>query len=299
MSSFQGIWVPIVTPFNQGAIDFVALRRLTRHLLSSGVAGLVVCGTTGEAAALSKAEQLAVLDAVLELAPPQQVMMGLAGNNLAELLHLQGQILQRPIAGLLVPAPYYIRPSQAALQTFFKTIADASSVPIILYDIPYRTGVTLHQETLLNIVKHPRITAIKDCGGNLQTTLALLASGDVDLLCGEDAQIFSALCLGATGAIAASAHIHPELFVRLHAQVSDSQLAAARATFFQLLALINNLFVEPNPAPVKSALALQGLILDELRAPMQSSSAATVEQLRNRLAVLQGGAEKPALSVSV
>lgn len=294
MSSFQGIWVPIVTPFNQGAIDFVALRRLTLHLLRSGVAGLVVCGTTGEAAALSKTEQLAVLDAVLELAPGHQVMMGLAGNNLAELLHQQQQILQRPVAGLLVPAPYYIRPSQAALHTFFSTVADASSVPIILYDIPYRTGVTLHQDTLLAIVKHPRIVAIKDCGGNLQTTLALLASGDVDLLCGEDPQIFSALCLGATGAIAASAHIHPELFVQLHQQVADSRLAEARETFFRLLPLIQNLFVEPNPAPVKSALALQGLINDELRAPMHDSSADTVLQLRERLAALQNAGAKPA-----
>jgi 4-hydroxy-tetrahydrodipicolinate synthase len=286
MSAFQGIWAPLVTPFHNGAIDFVGLRRLVSHLLEKGVDGLVVCGTTGEPAAMGKHEQLAVLDAVLELVPAQRVVMGLAGNNLTELLQFQSEILKRPVAGLLVPAPYYIRPSQAGLEVFFRTVADASSVPMILYDIPYRTGVAFEQSTLLNIVAHERIVAIKDCGGNFSNTLALLDSGQVDVLCGEDNQIFNALCLGAKGAIAASAHIHPELFVQLHRQIRDNQLAEGRATFFRLLPLINSLFLEPNPAPVKTALALQGLIGDELRAPMQCSSESMTERLKGVLGVL-------------
>lgn len=289
MSSFQGIWVPIVTPFHNGAIDFAGLRRLVSRLLEKGVDGIVVCGTTGEAAALGKHEQLAVLDAVLEQAPPERVVMGLAGNNLTELLQFQSEILKRPLAGLLVPPPYYIRPSQAGLEAFFKTVADASSVPIILYDIPYRTGIAFEQATLLRIVAHERIVAIKDCGGNPANTLALLSSGNVDVLCGEDNQIFGALCLGAKGAIAASAHVHPELFVTLYQQLRDNHLAAGRTTFFQLLPLIHSLFIEPNPAPVKTALALEGLIRDELRAPMQRSSESTTVRLKEVLAALEGG----------
>ena len=287
MSSFQGIWVPIVTPFHNGAIDFAGVRRLVSHLLEKGVDGIVVCGTTGEAAALGKHEQLAVLDAVLEQVPPERVVMGLAGNNLTELLQFQSEILKRPLAGLLVPPPYYIRPSQAGLEAFFKTVADASSVPIILYDIPYRTGIAFEQATLLKIVAHERIVAIKDCGGNSANTFALLSSGKVDVLCGEDNQIFGALCLGAKGAIAASAHVHPELFVTLYQQIRDNRLAAGRTTFFQLLPLIHSLFIEPNPAPVKTALALEGLIRDELRAPMQRSSEATAMRLKEVLAVLE------------
>lgn len=280
MSSFQGIWVPVVTPFHDGAIDFIGLHRLVNHLLEKHVAGIMVCTTTGEAASLSRQEQLAVLDAVLQWVPAHRVVMGLAGYNQIELLHFQREILQRPVAGLLVPAPSYIRPSQAGLEAFFRTVADASSVPIILYDIPYRTGATFEQATLLNIVAHERIVAIKDCGGNLDNTLALLASGEVDVLCGEDLQIFNALCLGATGAIAASAHVNTEQFVTLCQQVRDNQLADARATFMQLVPLINTLFMEPNPAPVKAALALQGLIGSELRAPMQAASVAVVARLR-------------------
>ncbi|WP_455825056.1 4-hydroxy-tetrahydrodipicolinate synthase [Pseudomonas graminis] len=281
MSSFQGIWVPIVTPFQDGAIDFAGLRRLVSHLLQKHVAGIMVCTTTGEAASLSRLEQLAVLDAVLQMVPAHRVVMGLAGNNQLELLQFQGEVLKRPVAGLLVPAPSYIRPSQAGLEAFFRTVADASSVPIILYDIPYRTGVTFEQVTLLNIVAHPQIVAIKDCGGNLGNTLALLASGEVDVLCGEDIQLFNALCLGASGAIAASAHVRTEQFVALWQQVRDNQLAQARATFLGLVPLINAMFLEPNPAPVKAALALQGLIGSELRAPMQRASEAVVAGLKS------------------
>ncbi len=283
MSSFQGIWVPVVTPFHDGAIDFIALRRLVSHLLEQHVAGIMVCTTTGEAAALSREEQLAVLDAVLQLVPAHRVVIGLAGNNQIELLQFQSEVLKRPVAGLLVPAPSYIRPSQAGLEAFFRTVADASGVPIILYDIPYRTGATFEQATLLNIVAHPRIVAIKDCGGNLGNTLALLASGEVDVLCGEDVQIFNALCLGASGAIAASAHVQTAQFVALWQQVRDNQLAEARATFLSLVPLINTLFMEPNPAPVKAALALQGLIGSELRAPMQQASDVMLVRLRELL----------------
>lgn len=287
MSSFKGIWVPLVTPFHNGAIDFLGLQQLVSHLLERGIDGIVVCGTTAEAAALNRHEQLAVLDAVLELVPAGRVVMGLAGNNLIELLQFQSEILKRCLAGLLVPPPHYIRPSQAGLEAFFKTVADASSVPIILYDIPYRTGAVFEQATLLKILDHERIVAVKDCGGNQANTLALLASKKADVLCGEDNQIFSALCLGASGAIAASAHVHPERFVALYQQVRDSQLAASRATFFQLLPLINSLFIEPNPAPVKSALALEGLIGDELRAPMKRCSAPLKMRLHDILTVLK------------
>ncbi|SDU92239.1 4-hydroxy-tetrahydrodipicolinate synthase [Pseudomonas mucidolens] len=286
MSAFQGIWVPVVTPFHHGAIDFVGLRRLVGHLLEKGVHGIMVCTTTGEAAALARQEQLAVLDAVLELVPAHRVVMGLSGNNLIELLQFQREIQKRPLAGLLVPAPSYIRPSQAGLEAFFQTVADASRVPIILYDIPYRTGIAFERATLLNIVSHERIVAIKDCGGNLATTLALLDSGQVDILCGEDVQMFSALCLGATGLIAASAHIHSEKFVTLYQQIRDGQLDAGRQTFFRLLPLINGLFSEPNPAPVKAALALEGLIDSELRAPMQGASEALKAHLRSVLGTL-------------
>ncbi|WP_152225324.1 4-hydroxy-tetrahydrodipicolinate synthase [Pseudomonas sp. SCB32] len=286
MSTFRGIWVALATPFRAGEVDFAALHTLVARLLEDGVAGFVVCGTTGEAAALSHDEQLAVLDAVLQWVPAHQVIMGLAGNNLRELLAFQQEIQRRPLAGLLVPAPYYIRPSQAGLEAFFRTVADAATVPVVLYDIPYRTGVRIERETLRRIVRHPRIAAIKDCGGDLETTLALIADGEVEVLTGEDLQIFNNLCLGGAGAISASAHVRADLYVRMQQQVESGDLAGARGTFYRLLPWIQAAFAEPNPAAVKAALALQGLIGGELREPMQACAPATIERLRGVLAAL-------------
>ncbi|KRW61048.1 4-hydroxy-tetrahydrodipicolinate synthase [Pseudomonas sp. TTU2014-080ASC] len=285
--SFRGIWVALATPFRSGEIDFPALRNLVNKLAAEGVAGFVVCGTTGEAAALSHTEQLAVLDAVLQQVPGQQVIMGLAGNNLRELLAFQQEIQQRPIAGLLTPAPYYIRPSQQGIEAFFNTVADAASVPLVVYDIPYRTGVRIERETLRRIVRHPNIKAIKDCGGDAETTMTLIADGDVEVLAGEDLHIFNNLCLGGHGAISASAHIRADLYVQMQQQVESGQLGAARQTFYHLMPWMQAAFAEPNPAAVKAALALQGLITPELREPMQSCSAATVERVRMVLAALE------------
>ncbi|KAF1068873.1 MAG: 4-hydroxy-tetrahydrodipicolinate synthase [Pseudomonas citronellolis] len=282
MPSFQGIWVALVTPFNDGRVDFAALQRLVKKLDGEGVAGFVVCGTTGEAAALSEQEQLEVLDAVLGWVPAERVVMGVSGNHLGDLLAFLEQVQQRSLAGVLVPAPYYIRPSQPALEAFFQTVADAARVPVLLYDIPYRTGVRIERETLRRIVQHPNIAAVKDCSGDPETAMALIADGHVQVLAGEDSQIFSTLCLGGSGAISASAHVQAPLYVRLVEEVASEHLSAARRTFYRLLPWIRMAFAEPNPAAVKTALALQGVIGDEVRAPMLAGSPA----LRQHLEVL-------------
>ena len=285
MSDFRGIWVALATPFRGGQVDFEALQGLVEKLLADGVRGLVVCGTTGEAAAMSEDEQLAVLDAVLQWAPPSQVIMGLSGNNLQDILTFQEQIQRRELAGLLVPAPYYIRPSQQGLEAFFKRVADASSVPLVLYDIPYRTGARIERDTLRRIVRHPNIAAVKDCGGDIETTLALIADAQVEVLTGEDIQILGHLALGGAGAISASANVHANLYVQLMQQMERGELAAARASFRQLLPWIQIAFAEPNPAVVKAALSVQGFMANELREPMQVCGAMTLERLQP---VLQG-----------
>ena len=283
MTRFTGIWVPLVTPFYNGEIDFPALQALARRIAGAGVSGLVVCGSTGEAAALSDDEQLAVLDAVLDAVPHCAVVMGLAGNHMPDVLNRLQQFQRRPIAGLLTPPPYYIRPSQAGLLDYFYTLADASSVPLILYNIPYRTGIAIELETLRTLAQHARVVALKDCGGDPAMTLNLIADGSLDILAGEDHQILSTLCLGGTGAIAAAAHIQPDLYVRVAQQVKLGELNDARQVFYRLLPMIQLLFKEPNPGPVKAALSMMELLRDELRAPMQTASAEMREQLAGQL----------------
>lgn len=285
-SLFQGVWVPLVTPFSGGAVDGGALRRLVRHYAAAGVDGLVVCGSTGEAAALDDAEQLAVLDAVLAEAGSLPIVMGLAGNHQGHVLQRLSAFGTRPLAGILAPAPYYVRAGQEGAAAYFRCLADASRFPLVLYDIPYRTGTTLDTSTLLALASHPNIAAIKDCGGSLEKTVALIADGQMNVLAGEDLQSLSVLCLGGTGMIAAAAHLRPDLFVAMHRAVRDQRLDEARALFHALSPVIQRVFAEPNPGPLKAQLARQGLLSNELRLPMLPASAALGERLEAAVTAL-------------
>ncbi|NMM01799.1 4-hydroxy-tetrahydrodipicolinate synthase [Paraburkholderia sp. RP-4-7] len=292
MSIFSGIWVPLITPFADGEVDHAALRALVRRYADAGIAGLVALGTTGEPAALDAAEQDAVLATILDEvqahaaargaadAQALPVLVGVSGNHTASMRERIEQLNTLPIAGVLMAAPYYIRPSQAGIVGHFTALADASDKPVVLYDIPYRTGVRLELDTLLTLAAHPRIQAVKDCAGSLDTTLALIRDGRLQVLTGEDINIFNTLCLGGSGAIAASAHLRPERFVALYRALSAGRLDEGRRIFNKLAPLIQALFAEPNPAPVKALLAAQGLIRDELRMPMTRAGDALVERLR-------------------
>ena len=278
-SVFQGVWVPLVTPFSGGAVDGGALRRLVRHYAAAGVDGLVVCGSTGEAASLDDAEQLAVLDAVLTEAGRLPVIMGLAGNHQGHVLQRLSAFGTRPLAGILAPAPYYVRAGQEGAAAYFRRLADASRFPLVLYDIPYRTGTTLETSTLLSLAAHPNIAAIKDCGGSLDKTLALIGDGQMNVLAGEDLQTLSVLCLGGAGMIAAAAHVRPDLFVAMYQAVRAQQLDVARRLFHALAPVIRLAFEEPNPGPLKAQLGRQGLLTEELRQPMPAASVALAARL--------------------
>ena len=276
---FSGLWIPLITPFAGDAVDHPALTRLVQHYAAAGVNGFVVCGSTGEAAALDKTEQLAVLDTVLAAAGALPVVMGLSGYHLGQTIAWVKELAQRPIAGLLVPPPHYIRPAQAGLVQWFTALADASGTPLIVYDIPYRTGCHITLETLLALAAHPNILAIKDCGGDAGKTQALITDGRLQVLAGEDAQIFTTLALGGAGAISASAHVCTAQFVEVMQFLKDGKLQQARALWQPLLPVVHAAFGEPNPAVIKAALAQQGLIQDGLRLPMVSASAGATERL--------------------
>lgn len=276
---FSGLWIPLITPFAGDAVDHPALTRLVQHYAAAGVNGFVVCGSTGEAAALDKHEQLAVLDTVLAAAGALPVVMGLSGYHLGQTIAWVKELAQRPIAGLLVPPPHYIRPAQAGLVQWFTALADASGTPLIVYDIPYRTGCHITLETLLALAAHPNILAIKDCGGDAGKTQALITDGRLQVLAGEDAQIFTTLALGGAGAISASAHVCTAQFVEVMQFLNDGKLQQARELWQPLLPVVHAAFGEPNPAVIKAALAQQGLIQDGLRLPMVAASAAATARL--------------------
>ena len=271
--NFTGLWLPLITPFRHGAVDHAALARLVARYSKAGVAGFVACGSTGEAAALDDDEQLAVLATVLKAAGGLPVVMGLSGYNLAQTLAWTMQVSKEQVsklrvAGLLVPPPHYIRPSQEGLLHWFQAIADASSVPVIIYDIPARTGTVIACDTMLTLAQHPNIRAVKDCGGDAAKTQTLIADGRLQVLAGDDAQIFSTVALGGAGAIAASAHVQTVQFAEVIRLLRNGEFAAARTAWVLLAPVIEAMFAEPNPASIKATLALEGWIENELRAPM-------------------------------
>ena len=269
----------MITPFAGDAVDHPALTRLVQHYAAAGVNGFVVCGSTGEAAALDKHEQFAVLDTVLAAAGALPVVMGLSGYHLGQTIAWVKELAQRPIAGLLVPPPHYIRPAQAGLVQWFTALADASGTPLVVYDIPYRTGCHITLETLLALAAHPNILAVKDCGGDAGKTQALITDGRLQVLAGEDAQIFTTLALGGAGAISASAHVCTAQFLEVMQFLNDGKLQQARELWQPLLPVVHAAFGEPNPAVIKAALAQQGLIQDGLRLPMVAASAAATARL--------------------
>lgn len=188
--------------------------------------------------------------------------MGLAGNHQDHVLRRLARLGERPLAGVLAPAP------------------------LILYDIPYRTGAQLDTATLLALAEHPNIAAVKDCGGSVDKTLALIAHGGMAVLAGEDLQGLGTLCLGGTGMIAAAAHVRPDLFVAMHRAVRAQQLGQAQRLFLALAPVIRLLFAEPNPAPLKALLASQGRLRNEMRAPMLPAAEALTRRLQAELDVL-------------
>lgn len=273
MIRFEGIWLPLITPFRNGELDLPAVRRLATRYATSGLHGLVVCGTTGEPATLTPDERLRVLDSVLDaVAGRIPVIMGIASNDTRAAVASIGPLRARPLAGLLVTSPYYTRPSQAGVRAHIHAIADKTALPIILYNIPYRTGINIDVTTVQALCECPNVVAIKESGGDINQLMDLIRTTRLAVLSGEDHLIFTTLCLGGAGAIAAAAHVHTEMYIAMYSAFRGGHIDEARNLSYRLLPMIRHLFSEPNPGPIKAMLAMDGAIAEELRLPMTSVS---------------------------
>jgi 4-hydroxy-tetrahydrodipicolinate synthase len=226
----HGIWVPLATPMAHGEIALEALQRLAARMVDDGAHGLVVCGTTGEAPQLDLAEQGAALAAVLEVTRKRcPVLMGIGGSDTYAAANRVLAFDDEDLAGYLVSTPAYVRPSQQGLLRHFETIADATARPIVLYNVPARTGVHLELATARRLAERPQFAAIKEASGCLQKMTDLLQQTPMSVLCGDDVLLFAALCSGAHGAMSASAHIRTDLYVQLYDLVRAQRLDEARA----------------------------------------------------------------------
>jgi 4-hydroxy-tetrahydrodipicolinate synthase len=270
--TFSGVWLPLITPFHDGAVDYKSLARLVDYYLSGGISGLVPLATTGEVPTIADDEYTAVLEKVLELVNGRvPVVAGVSGNDTRRVSARMKMLSRYPLAGALIPCPYYNRPDQRGIVEHFRAVADVSPLTVLVYNIPYRTGRNIENETIRKLAAIPAVRGLKDSCGDIKQSMELLLDppSDFSILTGEDILYFDSLCLGGQGGILASAHIATEKFIGMYNAVKANDVEKARSVWKTLAPVIPDLFSEPNPAPIKYCLKKLGVIeTDEVRLPL-------------------------------
>lgn len=292
--NWAGIHIPIITPFKDDfSIDEDGLRRLVDYLIEEQKAdSLVPCGTTGESPTLSHAEHHRVIEIVINAAAGRvPVIAGTGSNATQEAIEMTKHAEQSGAAASLQVCPYYNKPEQEGLMAHFEAIAKSTSLPLILYNIPGRTGRLIEVKTLVQLAQIDNIVGVKDAAANINQTMALLAATrrmgkKFYVLCGEDALTFSSLCLGGDGAIAAVGHVIGKELHEMMQAFARGDYKAAQDIHFRTLDVVNALFIETNPVPVKTALAMMGQPAGKLRLPLTPMRTETREVLRKALQAL-------------
>ena len=285
----EGLWLPLVTPFRDGALDERSLRRIARHYLGQPVDGMILAATTGEGLTIDEdeTERLTAIVAT-EAAGRIPVFLGLSGSDTRKVAKALAHTAPWPVDGYLIACPYYTRPSQAGLYHHFAALAGETARPIMIYNIPYRTGVNLANDTLLRLAELPNIVGVKDCcADQLQSFDLMRARPDgFAVMTGEDALLYAALTQGGDGAILASAHVETARFAAIRQMLLAGDHRAALQAWRGLVDLARLLFAEPSPAPIKHWLARAGLIdSPEVRAPMMPVSAALAARIEREMDV--------------
>ena len=282
-----GLWVPLVTPFGEdGEVDPGAIKGLCADLIQGGAHGIVALGTTGETPVLDDQERAVVIEACSSICLERGVplMVGTGSNNTRTTLEATAALAGAEAAmAALVVVPYYTRPSEAAVVAHMRTVATASPVPLVVYNVPYRTGRGLGAPALLELANTPNVVGVKQAVGGLdRDTLELLRQcpDGFEVLSGDDLFIVPTLAMGGRGAIAASAHFCTPLFAEMIEAGLDSRVEEARALATRLHPVIENGFAEPNPAVWKAALHATGRIASpDVRSPLANASKEAVDRL--------------------
>ena len=284
---FTGTGVAIITPFStNGNIDFNSLTNLVDFQIDNGINYLVVMGTTGEAATLNKDEKKAVIDHIIKINNKRvPLVIGIGGNNTLEVVeNIKNFHTYKEIAGILSVAPYYNKPSQEGLYQHYKMIAEASPVPVILYNVPGRTSINISAETTLRLANDfKNIVAIKEASGNMEQIMAIINNkpSDFAVISGDDALTFPMICLGAEGVISVVANAFPKEFSDMVNAALDCEIENAKTLHFKLFEIIQNLFAEGNPAGIKAILNINKLIENNFRLPMTAVSDKHYAKLEN------------------
>jgi len=283
----EGLWLPLVTPFRDGALDERSLRRIARHYLGQPVDGMILAATTGEGLTIDEdeTERLTAIVAT-EAAGRIPVFIGLSGSDTRKVAKALAHTAPWPVDGYLIACPYYTRPSQVGLYHHFAALAGETARPIVIYNIPYRTGVNLANDTLLRLAELPNIVGVKDCcADQVQSFDLMRARPDrFAVMTGEDALLYAALTQGADGGILAAAHVETARFAAIRQMLLAGDHRAALQAWRGLVDVARLLFAEPSPAPIKHWLARTGLIdSPEVRAPIMPVSAALAARIEREM----------------
>jgi 4-hydroxy-tetrahydrodipicolinate synthase len=266
---FEGASCAIVTPFKNGAVDGEALRSLARHLVAGGLDGLVVIGSTGEGATLTPDEKRRALEIVLAEARGRAfVVAGTGTNSTQQTVELSRAAREAGADGVMVVTPYYNKPTPDGLVRHYEAVARASALPIIVYNVPGRTGLNLTPATAARLARIEHVVAIKEAAGSVDQASELVAQTNLTVLAGDDSLTLPMMAVGAKGIVSVVANVAPREVKALVVAAARSDLAAARALHARLYPLTKAMFIETNPGPVKHALHLLGFIADELRLPL-------------------------------
>jgi len=287
----NGVWLPIITPFKNDKIDYESYQNLIEYYIDKGISGIIPLGTTGEVPVLNEYEFEDMIEKTMEYVKGRlPVYVGVGGNYTAKVIKQVKIAEYYDIQGILSVCPYYNRPSQEGIYEHFKRIAEETYLNIVLYNIPYRTGVNIENDTVHRLAEIDNIVGIKDASGDIKQTMALLMNPpkDFSVLTGEDILFYTTLTLGGHGGIMASAHLKTEQFVDVYKKIKENNTEAAFQTWKKLYDFIPLLFKEPNPAPIKYCLKQMGLLdSDEVRLPLTQISDQLKEKLDHTLLAKQ------------
>jgi 4-hydroxy-tetrahydrodipicolinate synthase len=268
-TALEGVGVAVITPFRGGAVDTDALGRLADHLIGRGVRSIYPSGCTREATSLTREERTRVVRAVVEAAAGRAtVVAGTGTANTDETIALSREAIGLGAEAVMVITPYSCKPTPEGQIAHYRAVADAIDRPIVLYNVPSRTGVLLAPDTVARMAEHPRIVAIKEASGSLDQASALRARCDIVILSGDDSLFLPHLAVGARGIVSVAAHVAPAEMVSLYDAFTSGHAAKAEEIHRRLHPIFRALFLETNPGPVKHALALLGLAPGEIRLPL-------------------------------
>ena len=266
---FQGSFVAIVTPFKDNQVDETALRNLVKFHIENGTNGIVPCGTTGESPTLSYEEHNKVIDIVIdEVNGKVPVIAGAGSNSTSETIMFTKHAKEAGADGVLLITPYYNKPTQEGLYQHFKAVTDEVDIPVVLYNVPGRTGVNLLPETVARLFEIPSIVAIKEATGSIDQASQILSLCDICVLSGDDSLTLPMISVGGKGVISVAANVLPGRMSKLVKYALDGDYEMAKKIHFELYPVFKNMFIETNPIPIKYSLAVTGMISSEIRLPL-------------------------------